>query len=86
MLTARLPSCARVVDAGVNHIDTSDFYGPHITNRIIRRALHPYRDGLVVVTKVGARRGEDKSWLHCPSLGGLKPSPLGDGFQRARRG
>ena len=56
-----------VVDAGVNHIDTSDFYGPHITNRIIRRALHPYRDGLVVVTKVGARRGEDKSWLHALS-------------------
>jgi pyridoxine 4-dehydrogenase len=51
------------VDAGVNHIDTSDFYGPHVTNQIIKRALHPYRGGLVIVTKVGARRGEDKSWI-----------------------
>lgn len=51
------------VAAGVNHIDTSDFYGPHVTNQIIKRALHPYRDGLVIVTKVGARRGEDKSWI-----------------------
>ena len=45
------------LDAGVNHIDTSDFYGPHVTNQIIKRALHPYPDGLVIVTKVGARRG-----------------------------
>ena len=52
------------VEAGVNHIDTSDFYGPHITNQIIKKALHPYRDGLVIVTKVGARRGNDKSWIH----------------------
>ncbi len=52
------------IDAGVNHIDTSDFYGPHVTNRIIRQALHPYPDGLVIVTKVGARRGNDKSWTH----------------------
>ncbi len=51
------------VESGVNHIDTSDFYGPHITNQIIREALHPYRDGLVIVTKVGARRGADASWL-----------------------
>jgi len=51
------------VDAGVNHIDTSDFYGPHVTNQIIRQALHPYPDGLVIVTKVGARRTADKSWL-----------------------
>ena len=50
--------------AGVNHIDTSDFYGPHVTNQIIRRALHPYPKGLVIVTKVGARRGNDKSWIH----------------------
>ena len=50
------------VAAGVDHIDTSDFYGPHVTNQIIKRALHPYPDGLVIVTKVGARRGEDKSW------------------------
>ena len=48
---------------GVNHIDTSDFYGPHVTNQIIKQALHPYRDGLVIVTKVGARRGADASWI-----------------------
>ena len=51
------------VTAGVNHIDTSDFYGPHVTNQIIKQALHPYPDDLVIVTKVGARRSEDKSWL-----------------------
>ncbi|MCZ2495624.1 oxidoreductase [Xylophilus sp. Kf1] len=51
------------VASGVNHIDTSDFYGPHITNQLIREALHPYRDGLTIVTKVGARRGNDGSWL-----------------------
>src|SRR6266403_3316106 len=55
------------VAAGVNHIDTSDFYGPHVTNQIIKRALHPYPDGLVIVTKVGARRGNDKSWNHALS-------------------
>jgi len=55
------------VAAGVNHIDTSDFYGPHVTNQLIKQALHPYRDGLVIVTKVGARRGDDKSWLHALS-------------------
>ncbi|HWU77579.1 MAG TPA: aldo/keto reductase family oxidoreductase [Rhodanobacter sp.] len=49
-------------EAGVNHIDTSDFYGPHVTNKIIREALHPYGDDLVIVTKVGAVRGEDASW------------------------
>jgi pyridoxine 4-dehydrogenase len=54
-------------DAGVNHIDTSDFYGPHVTNQIIKQALHPYQDGLVIVTKVGARRGADKSWIHALS-------------------
>jgi aryl-alcohol dehydrogenase-like predicted oxidoreductase len=47
---------------GVNHVDTSDFYGPHVTNQIIREALHPYPDNLTIVTKVGARRGEDGSW------------------------
>jgi aryl-alcohol dehydrogenase-like predicted oxidoreductase len=51
----------------VNHIDTSDFYGPHVTNQIIKQALHPYPDGLVIVTKVGARRGGDKSWIHALS-------------------
>ena len=51
------------VDFGVNHIDTSDYYGPHVTNQIIKRALHPYPSGLVIVTKLGARRGADKSWI-----------------------
>jgi aryl-alcohol dehydrogenase-like predicted oxidoreductase len=55
------------VAAGVNHIDTSDFYGPHVTNQIIKQALHPYPDDLVIVTKLGARRGSDKSWLHALS-------------------
>jgi pyridoxine 4-dehydrogenase len=55
------------IDAGVNHIDTSDYYGPHVTNQIIKQALHPYSDGLVIVTKVGARRGPDKSWIHALS-------------------
>ncbi len=55
------------VEAGVNHIDTSDFYGPHVTNQIIKQALHPYEDDLVIVTKVGARRGDDKSWIHALS-------------------
>ena len=55
------------VAAGVNHIDTSDFYGPHVTNQIIKQALHPYPDGVVIVTKVGARRGADKSWIHALS-------------------
>ncbi len=50
------------IDAGVNHIDTSDFYGPHVTNRLIREALHPYPDDLVIVTKIGARRGPEGSW------------------------
>jgi pyridoxine 4-dehydrogenase len=50
------------VGAGVDHIDTSDFYGPHVTNQIIREALHPYRDDLVIVTKIGAKRGDDGSW------------------------
>jgi pyridoxine 4-dehydrogenase len=51
------------IASGVNHIDTSDFYGPHVTNQLIKQALHPYVDGLVLITKVGARRGEDKSWI-----------------------
>jgi len=50
------------VEAGANHIDTSDFYGPHVTNQVIRQALHPYPKGLVIVTKLGARRPPDKSW------------------------
>jgi aryl-alcohol dehydrogenase-like predicted oxidoreductase len=55
------------ISGGVNHIDTSDFYGPHITNQIIRKALHPYADGLVIVTKLGARRPPDKSWQRATS-------------------
>ena len=51
------------VESGVNHIDTSDYYGPHVTNQIIRQALHPYPKGLVIVTKLGARRGADASWI-----------------------
>ena len=51
------------IEAGVDHLDTSDFYGPHVTNQIIKEALHPYPEGLVIVTKVGARRGADKSWI-----------------------
>ncbi len=50
------------VASGVNHIDTSDYYGPHVTNKLIREALHPYPDDLVIVTKIGARRGDDASW------------------------
>jgi pyridoxine 4-dehydrogenase len=55
------------VSSGVNHIDTSDYYGPHITNQLIREALHPYPDDLVIVTKIGARRGDDASWLPASS-------------------
>jgi pyridoxine 4-dehydrogenase len=55
------------VSSGVNHIDTSDYYGPHITNHLIREALHPYPDDLVIVTKIGARRGDDASWLPASS-------------------
>ena len=62
------PDAARAVlrtavASGVNHIDTSDFYGPHATNHLIREALHPYPDDLVIVTKIGSRRGEDASWI-----------------------
>jgi pyridoxine 4-dehydrogenase len=51
------------IDSGVNHIDTSDYYGPHVTNQIIKQALHPYPSDLVIATKLGARRGADKSWI-----------------------
>ncbi len=60
---AALAVLREAVATGVNHIDTSDFYGPHVTNQIIREALHPYPDDLVIVTKIGARRGEDASWI-----------------------
>jgi aryl-alcohol dehydrogenase-like predicted oxidoreductase len=56
-----------VIASGVNHIDTSDFYGPHVTNQLIRQAIHPYPDDLVIVTKVGGRRGSDGSWPHARS-------------------
>src|SRR5664279_6026299 len=55
------------IASGVNHIDTSDFYGPHVTNQLIKQALHPYPDDLVIVTKVGARRDADGSWPHARS-------------------
>jgi aryl-alcohol dehydrogenase-like predicted oxidoreductase len=60
---AALAVLREAVARGVNHIDTSDFYGPHITNQLIRDALHPYSDDLVIVTKISARRGEDGSWI-----------------------
>jgi aryl-alcohol dehydrogenase-like predicted oxidoreductase len=60
---AALAVLRAAVASGVNHIDTSDFYGPHVTNRLIREALHPYPDDLVIVTKIGARRGQDASWI-----------------------
>jgi aryl-alcohol dehydrogenase-like predicted oxidoreductase len=63
------------VAAGVNHIDTADFYGPHVTNQIIRQALHPYPAGLVIVTKLGGRRPPDKSWQPATS-----PRDLTDGL------
>jgi pyridoxine 4-dehydrogenase len=62
------------VDSGVNHIDTSDFYGPHVTNQIIHEALHPYPSGLTIVTKVGAKRGEDGSWHAAQSVAELTQS------------
>jgi pyridoxine 4-dehydrogenase len=59
---AALAVLREAIASGVNHIDTSDFYGPHVTNALIHQALHPYPDDLVIVTKVGAVRGEDASW------------------------
>ena len=59
---AALAVLRQAVAAGVDHIDTSDFYGPHVTNQLIREALHPYAQNLVIVTKVGAKRGADASW------------------------
>src|SRR5260221_5547847 len=60
---AALAVLREAVAQGVNHIDTSDYYGPHVTNQLIREALHPYPDDLVIVTKVGAVRGADASWI-----------------------
>ena len=66
-IDAAIAVLREAVAAGINHIDTSDYYGPHVTNQIIKRTLHPYPAGLVIVTKVGARRPEDKSWVHALS-------------------
>src|SRR5258707_434173 len=63
------------VASGVNHIDTSDYYGPHVTYQLIREALHPYPDDLVIVTKVRARPSADASWLRAICLGQCCPSP-----------
>jgi aryl-alcohol dehydrogenase-like predicted oxidoreductase len=60
------------IELGINHIDTSDFYGPHVTNEIIREALHPYRDGLTIVTKIGFLRGADQSWVPAASAQQLR--------------
>ena len=62
-MDAAIAVLREAVESGVNHIDTSDYYGPHVTNQIIKRALHPYPEGLVIVTKLGARRGDDASWI-----------------------
>src|SRR6266702_5006045 len=69
---AALAVLREAVARGVDHIDTSDYYGPHITKQLIREALHPYPDGLVIVTKVGAVRGADAAWIPAPS-----PADLG---------
>jgi len=66
-VTAAIAVLREAVESGVNHIDTSDYYGPHVTNQLIKQALYPYAKDLVIVTKVGARRGPDKSWLHALS-------------------
>ena len=77
---AALAVVRAAVAAGVNHIDTSDFYGPHVTNQILREALHPYPKDLVLVTKIGAKRGEEKSWLNANSPEELK-SAVQDNLQ-----
>jgi len=63
-VNAAIAVLREAIESGVNHIDTSDYYGPHVTNQLIKQALHPYAKDLVIVTKVGARRGPDKSWNH----------------------
>ena len=69
------------VASGVNHIDTSDYYGPHVTNELIREALHPYPNDLVIVTKIGARRGDDASWIPAMSPAELE-SAVHDNLNR----
>jgi aryl-alcohol dehydrogenase-like predicted oxidoreductase len=71
------------VESGVNHIDTSDYYGPYVTNQLIREALHPYPDDLVIVTKIGAKRGEDASWAPAMAPGELE-SAVNDNLRNLR--
>lgn len=78
---AALAVLREAVALGVNHIDTSDYYGPHVTNEIIREALHPYADDLVIVTKIGARRGDDGAWLTATSPAELR-SAVHDNLRR----
>ena len=73
---AALAVLREAVARGVNHIDTSDFYGPHVTNQLIREALHPYPDDLTIVTKVGAVRGADASWNPAQSPADLRQAVL----------
>jgi aryl-alcohol dehydrogenase-like predicted oxidoreductase len=73
-LDAALAVLREAIDSGVDHIDTSDFYGPHVTNQIIKQALHPYPKNLTLVTKVGAKRGDDGSWIMDRSAEGIKQS------------
>jgi pyridoxine 4-dehydrogenase len=79
--TAALAVLREAVANGVDHIDTSDYYGPHVTNEVIREALHPYSDKLVIVTKIGAKRGTDGSWLPAFSAGELQ-SAVHDNLRR----
>ena len=72
---AALAVLREAVASGVNHIDTSDFYGPHVTNRLIREALSPYPEDLVIVTKVGAVRGSDRAALPAPELPNVRLRP-----------
>lgn len=78
---AALAVLREAVTLGVNHIDTSDYYGPYVTNEIIREALHPYADDLVIVTKIGARRGDDGAWLTATSPAELR-SAVHDNLRR----
>ena len=78
---AALTVLREAVALGVNHIDTSDYYGPFVTNEIIREALHPYADDLVIVTKIGARRGDDGAWLPATSPAELR-SAVHDNLRR----
>src|SRR6185503_9348460 len=73
---AALAVLREAVASGVNHIDTSDYYGPYVTNRLIREALHPYPDDLVIVTKLGAVRGRDASWKSA-----IEPEELAAGLK-----